>query len=240
MGAERGLPIGTRAYPTSAWQPGEIIRQHYAVPLPPNPPTDLYITLRVRSQNMQSALPVSIASTTSVPLSAYPAPNDSPVWTPTRQDQFMLTAPHLNPIEHHFIAPLPLKLMEVRFGDLLALLGYDLTPSHGKLDVALYWRALNRSSINYKVFVHLLSDDGRVLAQHDSQPAYDLRPTSGWLNGEYVKDEHRINLNDQVSAGTYRLEVGVYEPSNGERLPSFVRGVEQPERRVILTTVLVP
>ena len=95
------------------------------------------------------------------------------------------------------------------------------------------------SRTRYKVFVHLLNDAQQVVAQHDAEPANDLRPTNDWHSGEYIGDLHRVYVAN-VPAGNYRIEVGMYNPDTGERVPVVVAQMEQPERRVILTTVHLP
>jgi len=69
------------------------------------------------------------------------------------------------------------------------------------------------------VFVHLLDAEGRIVAQHDSQPQDGAYPTSVWDAGEVVADEHVLDLPVDLPAGHYRLRVGWYLPGSGDRLP---------------------
>jgi hypothetical protein len=45
------------------------------------------------------------------------------------------------------------------------------------------------------------------------------RPTSTWRIGEVVVDSYAIVLDQQSPPGRYAVEVGLYEPATGERLP---------------------
>ena len=48
-------------------------------------------------------------------------------------------------------------------------------------------------------------------------PAAGARPTTGWLPGEVIHDTHPLTLAPDASPGRYLLEVGMYDPTSGER-----------------------
>jgi 4-amino-4-deoxy-L-arabinose transferase-like glycosyltransferase len=105
------------------------------------------------------------------------------------------------------------------FGTQIRLLGYDLTAKGGnRWSVSLYWQAVKPLTENYTVFVHLVGPDGQIWGQHDSPPGGGFFPTSFWLPGDEVKDEHDLDLRDGAPAGSYRLFVGLYRPDDGSRL----------------------
>jgi mannosyltransferase len=95
--------------------------------------------------------------------------------------------------------------------------GGRLVPG-GDLEVALTWQAEATPERNYTVFVQLLDEANRVLAQHDGQPGDGSLITTTWAPGEYVRDEHRLALPADLPAGDYRLIMGMYLPDSGERL----------------------
>ncbi len=94
-----------------------------------------------------------------------------------------------------------------------ALYGYDVAQSDGQMLLNLVWWVMRETTISYRVFVHVLDQDGELLAQSDGEPANWSRPTTGWLVGEYVSDAHAIAL----PAEAYAIRVGFYDPSSGER-----------------------
>jgi mannosyltransferase len=87
----------------------------------------------------------------------------------------------------------------------------------GVVGVKLTWRAEREIPRNYKVFVHLYDNQGQLVAQHDAQPAHEVRPTSTWAVGERIEDRHGLAL--PATSGTpLRLIVGLYDPATGQRL----------------------
>jgi hypothetical protein len=87
--------------------------------------------------------------------------------------------------------------------------------------VTLVWRAEAAAETEYTVFVHALAEDGRIIAQSDSQPAEGSRPTTGWRAGEYIVDVHRWALAEGVTleqVAAARWIAGLYDASTGERV----------------------
>ena len=68
------------------------------------------------------------------------------------------------------------------------------------------------------MFVHLLSEEGRLIAQHDSPPAGGMRPLTGWIEGEYITDAHLLQWSGPPYSGSAAIEVGIYDPATGARL----------------------
>ncbi len=49
------------------------------------------------------------------------------------------------------------------------------------------------------------------MAQRDAEPADNLRPTTSWKKGEQVQDNYGIAIPPDLPAGSYTLEIGMYE-----------------------------
>jgi 4-amino-4-deoxy-L-arabinose transferase-like glycosyltransferase len=115
--------------------------------------------------------------------------------------------------------------VEATIGADFELLGYELVDgrSDGRVLVTLYWRALGRPRVDYHAFVHLIDDEGRILAQKDQPPGEvgGQRPTS-WTRGDVVRDPHAIAVPDGLAA--YRLRVGLYDAATGAQLPVMHAG----------------
>ncbi|MCA0457745.1 MAG: glycosyltransferase family 39 protein [Chloroflexi bacterium] len=103
------------------------------------------------------------------------------------------------------------------------LVGYTVSGDMGDrsqpFTLDLIWQAELPTAISYTVFVQLVADDGRVLAQSDSLPAGGSRPTTGWRGGEYLVDTHTVNFHADASTATASLIVGLYDAATGQRVP---------------------
>jgi hypothetical protein len=129
----------------------------------------------------------------------------------------------LKPQPRQFEPPVVDHALDAQLGDGLALLGYDgpqdqVRPGED-VRLTLYWKALAPLAANYKVFAHLLDDNGTLWGQHDDLPAYGSYPMTEWQPGEVVPDRINIELGEDVPPGNYHVFVGMYDASTGERLP---------------------
>ncbi len=119
--------------------------------------------------------------------------------------------------------PPPAPPTDFTFGDQFRLLGYDLQPATYNLqpatyNLSLYWQALAPADRDYTVFVHLLGPQGSIVAQDDAPPGDPFFPTTTWLPGDVVLDEHTLSLPADAPPGEYTLRVGLYHQPSGERL----------------------
>ena len=90
---------------------------------------------------------------------------------------------------------------------------------------------------DYTVFAHLIDGENRVWAQRDNQPLGGDYPTSFWDRGEVVRDHYEITLSPDTAAGEYRIEVGLYLASTGERLSVLDDTGQLQDNRVLLGTI---
>jgi hypothetical protein len=108
-------------------------------------------------------------------------------------------------------------------GGEISLLGFDLPATRyapgDEIHLTLYWRADRRPTQDYKVFVHLVSGEDELVAQHDAVPADWERPTLGWGKDEIIEDRHVLSLGAATTAGEYALYVGMYDSETLKRLP---------------------
>lgn len=87
------------------------------------------------------------------------------------------------------------------------------------LRLTLFWQARSGVSEDYVAFVHLLDDQGQLMAQRDSEPVGGSRPTTTWITDDVVSDNYGLLIPEGIPSGEYRLAVGMYVPATGERLP---------------------
>jgi uncharacterized membrane protein len=132
---------------------------------------------------------------------------------------------------------------EANFSGQIKLLGSTLSAEKIKpgdsVQLTLYWQSLANMETSYTVFTHLIDQDERIMGQQDNPPVSGLYPTTKWTPGEKVVDRYEITTGPEIPPGEYSIEIGLYEPDSGERLPVLdVMGLPQ-DSRVILDKVRV-
>jgi hypothetical protein len=125
----------------------------------------------------------------------------------------------------------------------MGLVGYDLdrTAAHPgeTFHLKLYWKGLSRMADNYSVFTQVLGDGDAIWAQEDGWPRRGDAPTSTWAVGQIVEDSYALVVRDEAPAGVYDLQVGVYLPETGQRLPVLGEGGHVQDDRILLGKVRV-
>ncbi|MCP4538360.1 MAG: hypothetical protein GY832_14585 [Chloroflexi bacterium] len=133
-------------------------------------------------------------------------------------------------------APSSAQVVGAQFGDWSELLGYELESAQmvagQPFRLTLYWQALNNAPLETTctVFAQLLAADGHLIAQHDSPPAENERPTTTWVDGEVIKDTHTLTFHDTTYTGSATLIVGLYDSMTVTRV-----GTAQGQDHVILS-----
>jgi hypothetical protein len=117
-------------------------------------------------------------------------------------------------VDRSFTPPISAHKTDLRFGDSLALIGYEITPAEGgQVTVKLVWQALKTPERDYTIFVHLEKPDGVLFSQVDRPPQ---RPTSQLIEGEVITETYTMPAPE---SGDYHFSVGLYLPNSGLRLP---------------------
>jgi 4-amino-4-deoxy-L-arabinose transferase-like glycosyltransferase len=170
------------------------------------------------------------------------------VWSPF--DQFYPAAVPLHVVQIHGVdyawiyqAPPPITQPQpADFGDQIQLRGlrWDGAAQPGQpLALQLVWQVHAPPPADYMLFAHLIGPDGRRVAQADLS-----YPTSSWRAGHYATTDLPLALPADVPAGTYRLVIGLYDATNGQRLPLRAAAPIDPDLdgpdALVLTEVRVP
>ena len=211
---QRDLPLATASYPTARWQDGDMLREQYRLPidvkLAPGP-----YRIAVVPVDGSSATPPGAAVVGSIVVQPGAAS--------------VAAAPPRHPLSF-------------QLADGIALTGFDLPSGDvrpgASVDLTLHWSDLAQVDGDYTVFVHVLDAREKVVAQRDQQPMAGRRPTSSWFPGDAILDAYTLALPSTLPAGDYAIEVGMYNPSNGQRLAVF-QGGKPAGDRIILTHLKV-
>ena len=88
------------------------------------------------------------------------------------------------------------------------------------LTVVLNWTSDGEVDGDYKVFCHLVDEQGELVAQQDGKPMAGGRPTNTWRDDELIEDDYVIDVPQDMPPGRYRLLVGMYDFETMGRLPA--------------------
>jgi hypothetical protein len=216
--------------PTSLWRPGKRVGDRYVLQLPNDlPPGDGY---RLSFVYYQAS---SLAEVARAELGPFTLPLAAPVVFEPRPRTFELPSMSQT-VDADFLEPL-----NGRDGDLIRLAGYDMIHEAESLDLTLWWVAQRQPRLSYTVFVHLFDPaaETEIVTQYDAIPRGGSHPTLGWLAGEVVSDTVRLSLGE-VLPGTYRLAVGLYDATTGDRLAvATTDGELRPDRRLLLPDEII-
>lgn len=90
----------------------------------------------------------------------------------------------------------------------ISLLGWTQAREDHQVAVTLAWQAQAEVEKNYTAFVHVLNENGELVAQSDHPPAG--YPTTDWRPGEIVVDRFTLSLPHELSDTRHQLETGWY------------------------------
>lgn len=216
-------------YSTALWTAGEVVRDDYNVPVDPAAPPGIY------------HLDVGLYELLGGQM--------HPLWLTADGQALDANSVFIEsikvggpPPDVTVVAPAPEHPRADRLGDVVTLLGFDLTTQPDRLEIVLYWRCDARLEVDYTTFVHIAAGSGdqppEVAAQMDRPPADGAYPTSLWDVGDVVRDVVEVPLPDDLPPGDYSIRVGLYDAATGQRLPvTASHGVPVAGGAVPLTTV---
>ncbi len=187
--------------PTDEWLPGEVVSTTHHLLTDPRVPTPALATLDIGLYDIDhQALRATDQEGRPVPV----------------------TLARIKLVPEEWPDESPLVTDGMLFGEGLLLQGHTLRGEvvpGATLNLQLWWRVQMPTGRDYTVFVHLLDDAGKIVAQADGVPVDGRYPTSAWELGESIIDSRQLTLPAGVAGGAYRLIVGLYNPVDGNRLP---------------------
>ena len=94
---------------------------------------------------------------------------------------------------------------------------------HGDtVHITLKWQSLAKAEESYTVFVHLIDASNFPHVALDYTPLGGSTPTHlwipKWLPDQVMQDPYQLKIPDNLTPGTYLIEVGLYEMTSGRRL----------------------
>jgi hypothetical protein len=109
------------------------------------------------------------------------------------------------------------------FGGLVTLQGYDIAQDSVRpgeeVDVTLYWEVTAEPPGDYLLFVHLIDEQGLMVAQRDTHPGLGRFPASQWQAGDRFQDTVAVDVPEVAyTPAEVTISVGFYAPLEGYRL----------------------
>ncbi len=185
--------------PTSRWEPWGFAQDPHAVRVPAGtPPGDYFLIASLYEPATWSRLAV--------------IDGGDPEWSDVVAIPVMVMKP---------TSPPPITGLgiawpgEMDFGPALRLLGAtperDAIRRNDFLRVALFWEAINAPETDYRISLRLLTNEGTVILTETGRPSYGRYPTTRWVAGERVRDNHALWIPADFPAATYHLQVQVID-----------------------------
>ena len=139
------------------------------------------------------------------------------------------------PVDHR----IPESSSDIKFGNIIALDGYTLTPISDGLKITFFWRSIDAPQTDYTTFIHIVDTEDQIVAQMDVQPLHGQYPTSVWSPNELIVDERTVT---GIPKGEYRIYIGwyLYREDALEPLPVVSNGSQSTTDRLLLETITVP
>jgi 4-amino-4-deoxy-L-arabinose transferase-like glycosyltransferase len=196
--AGRDTHPGLGRYPTSRWQQGEIIQDSIPLYLPTDAVGPQGLSLNIGLRDESGELLFNKKGQDTITLATVRLAPDEAV------------NPVGNPVQYYL-------------GESVELVGVE-TPEETvrvgeEIPFTLTWRASGSPEVDYVVFVHLVDENGELVATFDQPPVAGGYPTHLWQAGDTVIDRRLIELPEELPEGSYDLRVGWYRLDDLTRLP---------------------
>jgi hypothetical protein len=130
--------------------------------------------------------------------------------------------------------------IDVNLGGKIGLEGYAFARQGDAVHVRLLWLARQPMEESYKVFIHVINDQGKLLAQTDSRPQHYAGNTNRWIPGQVTYDQFEVALPADAPPGRYQVRVGLYNEADGQRLPKLDATGKAIDDQVLLGYFEVP
>ena len=219
--AQRDTWPGRGMYPTTLWQPGEVIADTLTLHVPDGAYAPNEATLQVGLYEQDGAR-----------LTAIDAQGEA-----VEDDVASIGTLKIDPRPGAYP-----NSMRVNFANQVELLGYDMSPRSilpgEAITVTLFWRATAPFAADYSVFLNALRPNQRISAQDSSKPLWDTFSTKNWMPGQVITDVRVLQFPAHANPGELDVEVGWFLPKVG-RLNVLADDGHEVDTRQLLSKIRV-
>ncbi|MBI5565439.1 MAG: glycosyltransferase family 39 protein [Chloroflexi bacterium] len=114
----------------------------------------------------------------------------------------------------------------IDLGGKLKFAGYMLSRAGKAVELMTYWRVSDQLPPQVSQFTHVLNAPGEIVTQADRW----MVTSQSLQAGDVVAQIHRLTLPGNLSAGSYRIAIGLYTQPDGKRLPVIDNGQPRGDR----------
>jgi hypothetical protein len=219
--AQRDTWPGRGMYPTTLWQPGEVIADALYLHIPDGAYAPNNATLRVGLYEQEGPRLVALDARGQA----------------VEDDAAAIGMLQIDPRPGEYP-----NSTQVNFGNQVELLGYEMSPRSilpgEAITVTLYWRATSPFTEDYRVFMNALRPSLRPSAQNTSKPLRDTFSTRNWVVGQVITDVRVLQFPSHANPGELDVEVGWFLPKVG-RLPVLAVDGHEVDTRQLLSRIRI-
>lgn len=177
-------------FPSSYWQPGDIVPQQFTMTLSDGLSEGVYTWgIAVYAPPGSEFLPAQPAEVANAAIA------NMNFFQLARSPQVVTEQP----------LPDSATQVEAHFDDGLMLEGYEVQAGEGQTTITAYWRAEDKPVGDYTIFVHA-EQGGALVAQRDERPLGGRLPTWAWRPGELVTTHYTLDVSEPDT-----LYIGMYD-----------------------------
>jgi hypothetical protein len=208
-------------YPTTLWQPGEVIADSLYLHLPAGAYAPNHATLRVGLYEQDGPRLNAIDARGKI----------------VEDNAVSIGSLQIDPRPGAYP-----NSMRVNFGNQVELLGYEMSPRSilpgEAITVTLYWRATAPFTEDYSVFMNALRPSLRPSAQNTGKPLYDSFSTKDWIVGQMITDVRVLQFPPHAKPGELDVEIGWFLPK-ADRLSVLAADGHTVDTRQLLSKIRI-
>jgi hypothetical protein len=223
--AQDDMSFGDFVYPTRGWLPFVAAETHFHLSIPPDLATNqsYQLVLIVWQESLENVIPV-----TSISLK-------------TLSEGRILVLDGIAAMSQE-TAPAP-DVPVYDFSSGIYLVGYELpeTVRAGEtIQLGFWWRTDEAQNLAMTQFLHWFHVETGKYVIFDQTPFLGRFPTQDWPAGLFAQDDWEIRLPEDMVAGVYRLQTGLFRLDNQERLAvNTAQGDAVQDNSIVLGLVTV-
>ena len=185
--------------PTTRWEPWGFVQDPHHIQIPPGTPPGNYFLIigPYDPATWQRLLVID---------------GDASKWPDVVSTPIKIVAPDHPPSESDLGIVWPATAQpDPRQSAEIMLLGAAPERSHIQPNdffrLALFWETSTSPQINYRINLRLLDETNQILLEQVNQPSHDRYPTTQWIAGERIRDNHALWIPPGFPDGPYRVQV---------------------------------